>query len=124
MHPTQNWELDPSAPRLGERRHGRLLIANALAGHPPSSPAMGRSNYLESETPQMAGEHAIWTACRHASRTDVIISGFLSILGVVAEYELPCYATRSVEVDIPPIAHNGGEIGGLADVFEGCSWSG
>jgi hypothetical protein len=45
---------------------------------------MGRSNYLESETPQMADEHAVRTARRNASRTDVIIVGSSAILGVVA----------------------------------------
>jgi hypothetical protein len=116
VHPTQSWGLDPSAQRPGERRRGRLLIADALAGHPPRSPAMSPSNYLESETPQMANEHAMRTACRNASRTDVIVVGSSAILGVVAEYDLPCYATRFLEVDIPSIARNEGEIGGLADV--------
>jgi hypothetical protein len=89
MHPTQNWVLDRSAPRPGERRHGRLLIGNALTGHPSSSPVMDRSNYLESATPQMADERTIRTACRNAGPTHVIIVGSLAILGVVNEYELP-----------------------------------
>jgi hypothetical protein len=44
MHPNRICGLDPRAPRLSKCRVGRLLIANALAGHPPSSPVMGRSN--------------------------------------------------------------------------------
>jgi hypothetical protein len=82
---------------------------------------MGRSNYLESETPQTADEHGIGTACRNVSRADVIIIGALAILGV-AEYELPCYAARSLEVDVLPIARNEGEIHEFADVFEGSHW--
>jgi len=49
----------------------------------------------------------------------VIIVGSQAILGTFTEDELPFYATRSLEVDILPIADDNGEIIRLADAIEG-----
>jgi hypothetical protein len=54
-------------------------------------------------------EHAIRTACQIAGLTEVIIVGS-QILGTYTEDQLPFYATRSVEIDVLPIADNTGEI--------------
>jgi hypothetical protein len=64
-------------------------------------------------------EHAIRAACQIAGLTEVIIVGSQAILGTYTEDELPFYATRSVEVDILPIADDTGEIARLADEIEG-----
>jgi hypothetical protein len=64
-------------------------------------------------------EHAIRTACQIAGLTEVIIVGSQAILGTFTEDELPFYATRSMEIDILPIADDNGEITRLADVIEG-----
>jgi hypothetical protein len=59
-------------------------------------------------------EHGIRTACQIAGLTEVII-GSEAILGTYTEDQLPFYATRSVEIDVLPIADNTGEIARLAD---------
>jgi hypothetical protein len=41
----------------------------------------------------------------------VIIVGSQAILGTFTEDELPFYATRSLEIDVLPIADDDGEIG-------------
>jgi hypothetical protein len=64
-------------------------------------------------------EHAIRAACQIAGLTEVIIVGSQAILGTYREDELPFYATRSVEIDVLPIADNDGEIARLADKIEG-----
>ena len=64
-------------------------------------------------------EHAIRTACQITGLTEVIIVGSQAILCTFTEDELPVYATRSLEVDILPIADDNGEIIRLADVIEG-----
>jgi hypothetical protein len=64
-------------------------------------------------------EHAIRSACQIAGLTEVIIVGSQAILGTFTEDELPFYATRSLEIDILPIADDTGEITRLADVIEG-----
>lgn len=64
-------------------------------------------------------EHAIRTACQIAGLTEVIIVGSQAILGSFSEDELPFYATRSLEIDVLPIADDDGEIVRLADVIEG-----
>jgi hypothetical protein len=51
----------------------------------------------------------------------VIIVGSQAILGTYAEDELPFYATRSVEIDVLPIADDDGEIARLADEIEGAT---
>lgn len=64
-------------------------------------------------------EHAIRTACQITGLTEVIIVGSQAILGTFAEDELPFYATRSLEIDVLPIASDDGEIARLADAIEG-----
>src|SRR5271156_1730476 len=64
-------------------------------------------------------EHAIRTACQIAGLTEVIIVGSQAILGTFTEDELPFYATRSLEIDILPIADDNGDIARLANVIEG-----
>jgi hypothetical protein len=64
-------------------------------------------------------EHTIRTACQIAGLTEVIIVGPQAILGTFTEDELPFYATRSLAIDIVPIADDNGEITRLADVIEG-----
>ena len=64
-------------------------------------------------------EHAIRTACQITGLTEVIIVGSQAILGTFAEDELPFYATRSLEIDVLPIADDDGEIVRLADVIDG-----
>ena len=66
-------------------------------------------------------EHAIRTACQIAGLTEVIIVGSQAILGTYTEDQLPIYATRSVEIDVLPIADNTGEIARLADEIEGAA---
>jgi hypothetical protein len=66
-------------------------------------------------------EHAIRTACQIAGLTEVIIVGSQAILGTYTEDQLPFYATRSVEIDVLPIADNTGEIARLADEIEGAA---
>jgi hypothetical protein len=51
----------------------------------------------------------------------VIIVGSQAILGTYTEDQLPFYATRSVEIDVLPIADNTGEIARLADEIEGAA---
>lgn len=60
-------------------------------------------------------EHAIRTACQIAGLTEVIIVGSQAIPGTYTEDQLPFYATRSVEIDVLPIADDTGEIARLAD---------
>jgi len=66
-------------------------------------------------------EHAIRAACQIAGLTEVIIVGSQAILGTYTEDELPFSATRSVEVDVLPIADDTGEIDRLADEIEGAA---
>lgn len=66
-------------------------------------------------------EHAIRTACQIAGLTEVIIVGSQAILGTYTEDQLPFYATRSVEIDVLPIADDTGEIARLADEIEGAA---
>lgn len=49
-------------------------------------------------------EHGIRTACQIIGRPEVIVVGSQSILGTFREDQLPADATRSVEIDILPIA--------------------
>ncbi len=64
-------------------------------------------------------EHAIRTACQIAGISEVIIVGSQAILGSFTEDELPFQATRSLEIDVLPIADDTGEIMRLADEIEG-----
>lgn len=64
-------------------------------------------------------EHAIRTSCQITGLTEVIIVGSQAILGTFTEDELPFYATRSLEIDILPIADDNDEITRLADVIDG-----
>lgn len=64
-------------------------------------------------------EHAIRTACQIIGRPEVIIVGSQSILGTFREDQLPADATRSVEIDILPIADDNAETTRLADLIEG-----
>src|SRR5438874_13808157 len=64
-------------------------------------------------------EHAIRAACQIAGLTAVIIVGSHAILGTFNEDVLPFYATRSLEIDVLPVADDDGEIVRLADVIEG-----
>nr|WP_232065345.1 hypothetical protein [Mycobacterium shinjukuense] len=66
-------------------------------------------------------EHAIRAACQIAGLTEVIIVGSQAILGTYTEDELPFYATRSVEIDVLPIADDTGEIARIADEIEGAA---
>lgn len=66
-------------------------------------------------------EHAIRAACQIAGLTEVIIVGSQAILGTYTEDQLPFYATRSVEIDVLPIADDTGEIARLADEIEGAA---
>jgi hypothetical protein len=64
-------------------------------------------------------EHAIRTACQITGLSEVIVVGSQAILGTYTEDELPFYATRSLEVDVLPIAEDNAEIIRLADEIEG-----
>jgi hypothetical protein len=64
-------------------------------------------------------EHAIRTACQIIGRHEVIVVGSQSILGTFREDQLPADATRSVEIDILPIADDNSETARLADLIEG-----
>lgn len=64
-------------------------------------------------------EHAIRAACQIIGRDEVIVVGSQSILGTYDEAALPPAATRSVEVDILPIAETAEETERLADMIEG-----
>ncbi len=64
-------------------------------------------------------EHAIRTACQIIGRHEVIVVGSQSILGTFREDQLPADATRSVEIDILPIADDNSETERLADLIEG-----
>jgi hypothetical protein len=64
-------------------------------------------------------EHAIRTACQIIGKPEVIVVGSQSILGTFREDQLPADATRSVEVDILPIADDNAETERLADLIEG-----
>jgi hypothetical protein len=64
-------------------------------------------------------EHAIRTAYQIIGRHEVIVVGSLSILGTFREDQLPADATRSVEIDILPIADDNSETERLADPIEG-----
>ena len=63
-------------------------------------------------------EHAIRTACQIIGRSEVIVVGSQSILGTFREDQLPADATRSVEIDILPIADDNSETERLADLIE------
>jgi hypothetical protein len=52
-------------------------------------------------------------------RHEVIVVGSQSILGTFREDQLPADATRSVEIDILPIADDNSETARLADLIEG-----
>jgi hypothetical protein len=56
---------------------------------------------------------------RSSAGTEVIVVGSQSILGPFREDQLPTDATRSVEIDILPIADDNSETERLADVIEG-----
>lgn len=62
--------------------------------------------------------HAIRTACELVGQNSVIIIGSQSILGSFSEAELPSASTRSMEVDVMPIADTHEEIVMLADIVE------
>ena len=64
-------------------------------------------------------EHAIRTACQIIGMPEVIVVGSQSILGTFREDQLPADATRSVEIDILPIADDNAEAERLADLIEG-----
>ena len=64
-------------------------------------------------------EHAIRTACQIIGRHEVIVVGSQSIPGTFREDQLPADATRSVEIDILPIADDNSETERLADLIEG-----
>lgn len=64
-------------------------------------------------------EHAIRTACQIAGLNEVIIVGSQAILGTYHERQLPVFATRSLEIDVLPIADDAGAIARLADEIEG-----
>jgi hypothetical protein len=49
----------------------------------------------------------------------VIVVGSQAILGTFTEDELPACATRSLEIDVLPIADDDAEIARLADAIEG-----
>ena len=66
-------------------------------------------------------EHAIRTACQIAGLTEVIIVGSQAILGTYHERQLPVFATRSLEIDVLPIADDAGTIARLADEIEGAA---
>ncbi|WP_280501052.1 DUF6036 family nucleotidyltransferase [Nocardia farcinica] len=63
-------------------------------------------------------EFAIRTACRIIGRPEVMV-GSQSILGTFHEDELPARATRSMEIDILPIAESHHEAARLADLIDG-----
>ena len=64
-------------------------------------------------------EHAVRTACQIIDRNEVIVVGSQAILGTFAEDQLPAEATRSLEIDILPIAAGNAETARLADLLEG-----
>ena len=64
-------------------------------------------------------EHAIRAACQITGKLEVIIVGSQAILGTYPEYELPILATRSLEIDVLPIADDNGETIRLADLIVG-----
>ncbi len=64
-------------------------------------------------------EHAIRTACQIIGRPEVIIVGSQAILGTYPEDVLPSLATRSMEIDILPIADTNEKTSQLADDIEG-----
>jgi hypothetical protein len=67
-------------------------------------------------------EHAVRAACQIIDRREVIVVGSQAILGTYDEDQLPAGATRSVEIDILPIAADAEETGRLADLIED-AWS-
>ncbi|WP_071288986.1 DUF6036 family nucleotidyltransferase [Mycolicibacterium llatzerense] len=64
-------------------------------------------------------EHAIRASCQITGLTEVIIVGSQAILGTYPEWQLPVFATRSLEIDVLPIADDAGEVARLADEIEG-----
>ena len=64
-------------------------------------------------------EHAIRTASQIIVRHEVIVVGSQSILGTFREDQMPADATRSVEIDILPIADDNSETERLPDLIEG-----
>lgn len=64
-------------------------------------------------------EHAIRAACQIIGHDEVIVVGSQAILGTYDESTLPPAATRSVEVDILPIADTDAETVRLSDAIEG-----
>src|SRR5436305_4736570 len=70
-------------------------------------------------------EHAIRTACQIVGHPAVAVVGSQAILGSFTEDELPPEATRSVEIDILPLADGDAETARLVDLIEGVAgeWS-
>ncbi|MDI3330252.1 MAG: hypothetical protein QJR09_05870 [Micrococcus sp.] len=66
-------------------------------------------------------EHAIRTACRVIDRQDVIVVGSQSILATYREEDLPAAATRSLGVDILPMAADGVQASVLVERLEGAA---
>lgn len=64
-------------------------------------------------------EHAIRTACQIIGQPEVIVVGSQAILGTYDESQLPPAATRSIEVDVLPIADTNEATARLADLIEG-----
>ncbi len=66
-------------------------------------------------------EHAIRTACQITGQAEVIVVGSQSILGTYLDHELPAVATRSMEVDVLPIADDNNTTVELADLIVGAA---
>lgn len=66
-------------------------------------------------------EHAIRTACRILDRQDVIVVGSQAILATNREEDLPPAATRSLGVDILPLAEDVAQASVLADRLDGAA---
>jgi hypothetical protein len=64
-------------------------------------------------------EHAIRTACQITGQTEVIVVGSQAILGSYPDYELSTVATRSMKVDILPVADDNDTTIELADLIVG-----
>ncbi|MEZ0362643.1 hypothetical protein ACAG26_02915 [Mycobacterium sp. pUA109] len=64
-------------------------------------------------------EHAIRTSCRITGMAEVIVIGSQAILGSYPENELPALATRSMEVNILPVAGDNDRATELADLIAG-----
>lgn len=66
-------------------------------------------------------EHAIRVACRLIEAESVIVVGSQSILGTHSDESLPQAASRSMEVDLIPIAESVEEVRRLGDIIEGAA---